>query len=102
HTSAHRPIHSSPTPRSSDVGTYPNAGNPLSVTVDNVAPTVNLTGAASVAEGASYSLTVGGYTDPGTDTPTAVVISWGDGTTTPLTAAQAPALRRRRTSAEPA
>src|SRR5205823_5565902 len=60
-------------------GTYPNAGNPLSVTVDNVAPTVTLTGAESVAEGAAYSLTVGAYTDPGTDTPTAVTINWGDG-----------------------
>src|SRR5207237_1181215 len=44
-------------------------------------------------EGSTLALTVNGYTDPGTDTPTAVVISWGDGNTTALTAGQVTTLR---------
>ena len=73
-------------------GTFAGLGSkPLTVT--NVPPTVSLTGAASVPEGSSYSLTVGGYTDPGQDTPAAVTINWGDGTSTPLTAAQVANLR---------
>jgi hypothetical protein len=44
----------------------------------NVAPTIALSGAASVNEGASYSLTLGTITDPGTDTVTSWIVSWGD------------------------
>ncbi len=43
----------------------------LSVTVNNVAPTIAISGAASVNEGSPYSLTLGAVTDPGTDTVTA-------------------------------
>ena len=51
-----------------------------SVTVANVAPTIAITGAASVNEGSPYSLTLGAVTDPGTDTVTAYIVHWGDGT----------------------
>ena len=51
------------------------------VTVDNVAPTIAISGAASVNEGSSYSLTLGAVTDPGTDTVSSYVVHWGDGNT---------------------
>ena len=46
-------------------GTFTNRGNPLSVIVDNVPPTIVLTGNATVNEGSSYSLTLGAISDPG-------------------------------------
>jgi len=49
------------------------------VTVNNVAPTISLTGAATVDEGTSYSLTLGTVVDPGTDTVSAFAVRWGDG-----------------------
>lgn len=59
------------------------AGAPLeesvTATVQNVAPTLNLTGAASAAEGATYSLTIGPVVDPGSDTVSACQLDWGDG-----------------------
>lgn len=51
----------------------------LSVGVSNVAPTLTLSGAAAVNEGASYSLGIGAVVDPGADTPTACQVDWGDG-----------------------
>ncbi|MBY0512850.1 MAG: PKD domain-containing protein, partial [Gemmataceae bacterium] len=60
----------------------------FTVNVNNVAPTLTLTGAATVAEGSPYSVTLSGSTDPGPDTPNSVVVHWGDGTTTPLPAAE--------------
>src|SRR5207248_1001132 len=60
----------------------------------NVAPTAILSGANSVAEGSTYTVTLGGYTDPGPDTATAASINWGDGTpTTPLTAGEVAGLQ---------
>ena len=38
--------------------------------VDNVAPSIAISGAANVNEGSVYSLTLGAVTDPGTDTVT--------------------------------
>ena len=52
-----------------------------SVTVDNVAPTIGISGAATVNEGSSYSLTLGAVTDPGTDTVSDYIVHWGDGNT---------------------
>ena len=60
-------------------GTYLDRANALSVTVNNVAPTIAISGAASVNEGSSYSLTLGAVTDPGADTVTSYVVHWGDG-----------------------
>src|SRR5205085_1795239 len=47
--------------------------------VDNVAPTIAISGAANVNEGSLYSLTLGAVTDPGADTVTSYVVHWGDG-----------------------
>jgi hypothetical protein len=49
------------------------------VTINNVAPSIAISGAASVNEGSSYSLTLGAVTDPGTDTVSSYVVHWGDG-----------------------
>ena len=54
-----------------------------SVAVANVAPTLSLTGAASIDEGNGYLLTFGA-TDPGADTLLRWDISWGDGSSESL------------------
>ena len=51
----------------------------LLVTVNNVAPTILLTAADTVGEGADYTLTLGTITDPGEDTVTQWTVNWGDG-----------------------
>src|SRR5439155_14035161 len=60
-------------------GTFTNAANAFSVDVHNVAPTIAISGAASVDEGSSYSLTLGAVTDPGQDTVADYLVHWGDG-----------------------
>src|SRR6185436_17949476 len=60
-------------------GTFNDAANPQSVHVNNVAPSITISGNASVNEGALYTLTLGAVTDPGTDTVTSYVVHWGDG-----------------------
>jgi putative hemolysin len=62
-------------------GTFLDRANALSVTVNNVAPSILISGAASVNEGSSYSLTLGAVTDPGSDTVSSYVVHWGDGNT---------------------
>lgn len=66
------------------VSVYDDAGVArvsLPVVVTDVAPTIVVTGAASVPVGAPYSLTLGAITDPArTDTVTSRTINWGDGT----------------------
>ncbi len=52
----------------------------LNITVHNVAPTIALSGASSVNEGSTYTLTLGEITDPGQDTVTQWIVHWGDGT----------------------
>ncbi|MFL5714194.1 MAG: hypothetical protein ACJ769_06000, partial [Chloroflexota bacterium] len=66
-------------------GTFLNRANPHSVTVNNVAPSIAVSGSGSVNEGSSYSLTLGAVTDPGTDTVTGYVVHWGDGLTNAYT-----------------
>ena len=71
------------------------------VIVNNVAPTIALSGATSVDEGAVYALTLGTVTDPGNDTVSQYIVHWGDGATDIYTAsgevthvyADGPALR---------
>ncbi len=60
-------------------GTHADRANALSVQVDNVAPSIAISGGASVGEGSSYSLALGTVTDPGNDTITGYVVHWGDG-----------------------
>jgi Ca2+-binding RTX toxin-like protein len=59
-------------------GTYA-AGNTVSVTVNNVAPTLAISGAASTNEGSSYTLNLSSA-DPGQDTISQWTINWGDTT----------------------
>src|SRR5204863_43388 len=49
-------------------GTFLDRANALSVHVNNVAPSIAISGDANVNEGSPYSLTLGAVTDPGTDT----------------------------------
>ncbi|MCI0685503.1 MAG: PKD domain-containing protein [Gemmataceae bacterium] len=58
------------------------AAGSLAVTVNNVKPTIALSGDATVNEGALYTLSLGDVIDPGTDTITNYLINWGDGTFT--------------------
>ncbi len=52
--------------------------------VNNVPPTISLSGNADVNEGALYTLNLGVVTDPGTDTITQYIVNWGDGTNSGL------------------
>src|SRR5207302_7251914 len=51
----------------------------FSVHVNNVPPSIAISGAASVNEGSPYSLTLGAVSDPGTDTVSSYIVHWGDG-----------------------
>lgn len=75
-----------------DDSTHLNAGT-LEVVVNNVAPTLTLTGAASVNEGSSYTLNFGAVVDPGDDTVTQYLVNWGDGEVEEINAAELPASR---------
>jgi glucose/arabinose dehydrogenase len=54
----------------------------VTITVNNVLPTLDLVGDDDIDEGGSYPLNVENLFDPGDDTATTIAISWGD--TTPL------------------
>ncbi|HUM75052.1 MAG TPA: PKD domain-containing protein, partial [Nitrosomonas europaea] len=60
--------------------------------VNNVAPTLVLTGTDSVDEGSAYLLSFGSLVDPGTDTANAYILDWGDGTMQSFTVAEFAAL----------
>ncbi len=64
---------------SDDDGTY-NAGNAIAITVNNLPPTITLSGATSVNELAAYTLSLSAI-EPSQDTITNWTINWGDGTT---------------------
>jgi len=49
--------------------------------VENVTPTISLSGEAQITEGSLYTLTLGTVVDPGDDAISTCVIDWGDGTT---------------------
>lgn len=59
-------------------GTFPSLDN-VAVHINNVAPTLVLSGAASIDEGSTYTLNLSSR-DPGPDTITGWTINWGDGT----------------------
>lgn len=61
-----------------DVGAYA-AGNTVGVAVNDVPPTIALTGPQNVNEGSPYALNLGAVTDPGTQTVSSYVVHWGDG-----------------------
>jgi hypothetical protein len=58
-------------------GTF-NAGNTVTVAVNNVAPALSISGAASVNKGVAYTLNLSA-TDPGADTISKWTVNWGDG-----------------------
>lgn len=58
-------------------GTF--SSNSWAIHVADVAPTVSISGPASLNEGSSYTLTLN-YSDPGSEVPTLWWVSWGDGT----------------------
>src|SRR5207247_5193172 len=60
-------------------GTFLNRANPLSAHVDNVVPSIAISGNTSVDEGSAYGLNLGPVTDPGADTLSSYVVHWGDG-----------------------
>src|SRR5262249_6691476 len=66
-----------------DLGTY-KAGNTVTLNVANVAPTLTLSGTATVNENSTYTLNLA-HTDPGTDTISKWTITWGDGSTQTVT-----------------
>ncbi|HQZ02781.1 MAG TPA: PKD domain-containing protein, partial [Thauera sp.] len=57
------------------------------VTVNNVAPTIALAGAATVVEDSAYTLTLGSVMDPGMDTVSSYLVDWGDGSNSVVSAA---------------
>src|SRR6202042_1169332 len=59
-------------------GTY-SAGNTVAVTVNNIAPTLAISGASSTNEGSAYTLSLSS-SDPGADTISQWTINWGDST----------------------
>ncbi|WP_146512309.1 PKD domain-containing protein, partial [Thalassoglobus neptunius] len=63
-------------------GTY--LATPFVLVVNNSAPTLTITGAATTSEGAAYSLQLNAA-DPGKDTIEIWTIDWGDGTTSTVT-----------------
>src|SRR5262249_51685329 len=88
-----------------DDGTYPfrfsvtdAAGNTgfddVIISANNVAPTISVSGADGVNEGALYVLTLGGVIDPGQDTVVVYKVNWGDGSSTTVLAADLPAARQ--------
>jgi hypothetical protein len=52
--------------------------NPVTLTVNNTAPTLTISGASSVSQGALYTLNLAS-SDPGDDTISSWTINWGDG-----------------------
>ena len=58
-------------------GTH-SAGNTVNVAVQNVVPTLTISGAAVADEGSLYTLNLSS-SDPGADTISKWTINWGDG-----------------------
>lgn len=88
--------------RVSDNGTTNRSADPrgltesLTITVQNVPPTITLTGNATVGEGVEYALTLGAVVDVGQETIQRYIIRWGDNQTTTVEAANLPANRTLR------
>ncbi|MDO8895055.1 Ig-like domain-containing protein [Nitrosomonas sp.] len=59
----------------------------FAINVNDVAPTIALSGASNVNEGVAYTLNLGAITDPGADTVTSYVVNWGDGSSDSYSAA---------------
>ncbi len=66
------------------VARYFGEAGGLKVSVQNVAPTLSIDGAATIQEGSTYTLNLSA-SDPGTDTISEWEIDWGDGYIEPVT-----------------
>ncbi|MBM4070511.1 MAG: hypothetical protein FJ271_16380 [Planctomycetes bacterium] len=64
-----------------DDGRGGTAGASFTYSVHDVKPSITISGANSVNEGSSYSLTLGVVSDPGANTVTSYIVHWGDGST---------------------
>ena len=64
--------------------TFSGAGQ-TSTVVQNVAPSISLSGAATFIPNQPFALTLGSVTDPGLDTISNFVVHWGDGQTSYFT-----------------
>ncbi|MGE5376114.1 MAG: Ig-like domain-containing protein [Bacteroidota bacterium] len=53
--------------------------NTRNTQVNNVVPSIAISGASNVNEGSPYSLILGDVTDPGTDIVSSYIVHWGDG-----------------------
>ncbi|TXI26293.1 MAG: hypothetical protein E6Q60_12835, partial [Nitrosomonas oligotropha] len=60
-------------------GADDSATQQFTINVNDVAPTIALSGAPSVNEGSNYLLHLGAVTDPGSDTVSSYIVNWGDG-----------------------
>jgi large repetitive protein len=58
------------------------------VSVENVAPTAPIAGAAGGTAGVAWTVAIGGVVDPGHDTVSLYTLRWGDGSSLSLTPAQ--------------
>ncbi|MDJ0582894.1 PKD domain-containing protein [Crocosphaera sp.] len=59
-------------------GTYNNVAS-KSITVNNIVPTLTISGDDAINEGSLYTLTLGEVNDLGNDAVTSYTIDWGDG-----------------------
>jgi hypothetical protein len=59
-------------------GVHKNTGG-NTITVNNISPTITLSGNSSVPRNTTYTLTLGSITDPGSDTVFEWRVDWGDG-----------------------
>ena len=71
-------------------GSHTDRANGFSVSVNDVAPGLTISGNSNVNEGASYGLTLGPVSDPGDDSVSQYVIHWGDGTSSIINASELP------------
>jgi hypothetical protein len=83
--------------RSDDGKGHVTTSDPATLTVNDAAPTLSLSGADTVTAGKPYVLTLGTVADPGTDVVSHYVIRWRDGTSSTYTAAEVDAAGRKLT-----
>lgn len=62
-----------------------SASQTFTITIQDVAPTLGLSGSSHATKSSPYALSLGTVTDPGQDTVSAYSIKWGDGSTSNLT-----------------
>jgi len=69
----------------SSTETSPISTAPLTIFVQNVPPTIALSGSGTAMVGQPYTITLGSINDPGQDTVSQWIVDWGDGITQTFT-----------------